>query len=74
MVLKERPLIEKPVGGEEGGGTAMCVDEDTETNEYTLLLMKMCRRRGLTSCSRYCHRDVVGNYVLSINLPAAVVK
>lgn len=52
----------------------MRVDKDTETNEYTLLLMKMCRRRGLTSCSRYCHWDVLGNYVLSINLPAVVVK
>lgn len=52
----------------------MCVDKDTETNEYTLQLMKMCRRRGLTSCSRYCHWDVLGNYVLSINLPAVALK
>lgn len=52
----------------------MCVDKDPETNEYTLLLMKMCRRRGLASCSRYCRWDVVGNYVLSINLPTVVVK
>lgn len=52
----------------------MCVDKDTETNEYTLLLMKMCRRCGLTSHSRYCHWDVFGNYVLSINLPAVAVK
>lgn len=72
MALKESRLIEKTCRGRRG--TLMCVDKDTVTNERTLLLMKTCRRRGLTSCSRYCHGDVLGNYALSINLPAVVVK
>lgn len=46
----------------------MCVDKDTETNEYTLLLMKMCQRRGLTSRSRYCHWDVFGNQLTPLLL------